>query len=260
MVVTIHDANWRAVDMSPAKRLGLAVMTRLSARAARYVITVSRFSQRELIRWVGVPKKKLWLTPNGVGNDTVGRCWNERDTGGYVFALAGVGRSKNIETLLAAFLGIRGDFPGLRLVIAGHTNETVKRLASRNTSVEIRGFVAREELLALYTKAQVFVMPSLYEGFGIPLAEAMAMGVPSVAANAGALPEVADGAAFLFEGRNTGELERALRVVLGSARVREELSIKGRLKAARFSWESTADATLSCYRAALNSGCGDGRE
>ncbi len=254
VVVTIHDANWSTVDMSPAKRFGLAVMTRLSARAACYVATVSRFSGRELARWVGVPEHKLWLTPNGVGKDILGRCWDERQAEDFLFAVAGVGRSKNIETLVAAFHSIREQFPGLRLVIAGHTNQAVKKLAGQDSSVELRGFVPREELLTLYTRARIFVIPSLYEGFGIPLAEAMAIGVPSVAANAGALPEIAGGAAVLFDGQSREDLGRALTRVLRSAAVRQELSQRGRVQATRFSWEATAEATLSCYRAVLRQG------
>jgi len=251
VIVTIHDANWSAIPMPLAKRIGLAVMTRLSAKAAHSVITVSEFSKRELVRWLGIPPDKVRVALSGIGRDTADVRWEDSQSAPYVFALGGDGKNKNIEALIRAFRAVRREFGGCRLVIAGHTNSAVRRMAADDAGIELRGFVERRELLDLYARATAFVMPSLYEGFGIPLAEAMAIGAPCVSSAAGALKEVGEDAVVSFDAGRGEDLAGALRSVLGSTSLRQELSRRGRIRAGAFSWALAADVTLSCYEDAV---------
>jgi glycosyltransferase involved in cell wall biosynthesis len=162
---------------------------------------------------------------------------------------------KNVTTLLRAFsLLVREKVDrGLTLVIAGGKSwgyqeifETARALNLRDR-VRFTGFVEDEDLAELYRGARLFVYPSLYEGFGLPIVEAMASGVPVITANTSSMPEVAGGAAVLIDPRSPEALAAAMASVLGDATLSEELRRKGLARAREFSWDAVARKTLEVY-------------
>lgn len=159
---------------------------------------------------------------------------------------------KNIPALLAGYRALVADLPDCpHLAIAGGKGwefdpifESMKAW-DLDTRVHFLGYVPDEAMPALYACAEGFIFPSLSEGFGIPLLEAMIYGVPAAAANRGSLPEVAGDAALLFDPLSTAGITEALRALLARSASREEWVVKGRLQAEQFSWERVAQATLA---------------
>jgi len=176
----------------------------------------------------------------------------------YMLCLSTLEPRKNIPTLLHAFARLRPTLhgePALHLVVAGARGwreqaifQTVKSLGLER-AVCFPGFIDDEDLPALYGGALLFVFPSLYEGFGLPVLEAMGCGVPVIASNTSALPEVAGEAALLVDPGDVEGMAAAMAAVVDSASLREHLRQKGFVRAQSFSWETTARKTLDLYRA-----------
>jgi glycosyltransferase involved in cell wall biosynthesis len=254
-VVTVHDLSFERDPSLMGRRDRLifrTVVPRAARRAAR-VLAVSERTKRDLIELYGVPEEKIVVTPNGV--DPAFSPEGPRDDGAggrYALVVGTLQRRKDPEAAIEA-LALLGDHE-LRLVFAGPDKggrakaETAAQRMGLGSRVEFRGHVPQEELLALYRGAACLVFPSRYEGFGLPVLEAMAAGTPVVATTAGALPEVAGDAAILVEEANpvalAGGIERALAD-------RERLVAGGLERARRFSWAETAGRTLEVYRELL---------
>lgn len=127
----------------------------------------------------------------------------------------------------------------------------VQQEAEANTNVIRLGFVSNEDLVGIYNMATVFIMPSLYEGFGLPVLEAMASGCPVITTKEGSLPEVAGEAALYVDAYSTESIAEGLKKVFNDENLRKELSKKGLKRAAEFSWKKTAENTLEVYRRVL---------
>jgi glycosyltransferase involved in cell wall biosynthesis len=167
---------------------------------------------------------------------------------------------KNLPGLIEAFAEVRRRLAGTphppQLVLAGtrawlHTG-IFRAVEAHGLGDDIvfTDYVPIADLPALYAGATCFVFPSLYEGFGLPVLEAMAAGTPVVAARVGSIPEVAGDAALLVDSRVAGELATAIETLLTDAALRERLIARGRARAARFDWETVARQTLAVYDAA----------
>ena len=160
---------------------------------------------------------------------------------------------KNLTSLLEAYHTLRNEGSPLGLVIVGKKGWLYSGFFNRmhelglEHEVVFPGFVPDEDLPALYSAADLFVFPSLYEGFGLPVLEALACGTPVVASNASSLPEVAGEAALLVDPSSVEALVRAVRDVLGNRELREDLRERGPKQAARFSWQRAALETLAVY-------------
>jgi glycosyltransferase involved in cell wall biosynthesis len=161
---------------------------------------------------------------------------------------------------LLALIGALARIPAAErpvLVLAGyptaHEAELRARAASEGLDADVRfpGWLSAAELEGLWTLAQVFVFPSLYEGFGLPVLEAMARGVPVTCSNASSLPEVAGDAALLFDPHDEAAIADALRRLLADATLREQLRARGLARAGEFTWQRAARLTLESYRRAL---------
>jgi glycosyltransferase involved in cell wall biosynthesis len=170
----------------------------------------------------------------------------------YILYLGTIEPRKNVDTLLDAWSGfrLRGDFD---LVIAGASGwgseKTMARLASRPAGVRFVGYVREDELPGLVAGATAFIYPSLYEGFGFPVAQAMAAGVPVITSNTSCLPEVAAGAALLVDPRSTAEIRAALEKLLGSLELQSELRAAGVARAqTEYRWEICARKSLEFFR------------
>jgi glycosyltransferase involved in cell wall biosynthesis len=248
-VVTIHDVSFERNPrlMGRRDRFFFRTMVPRSARRANRVLTVSEQTKSDLIELYGLDEAKVVVTPNGV--DARFRPNGDRNsTDAYLLFVGALQPRKDPVTAIEALSLVDA---GLRLVLVGpdkgaeqQSRQAVSRL-QLNDRVEFAGHVEREELASLYRDAEALVFPSRYEGFGLPVVEAMASGTPVVAAAAGAVPEVAGDAAILVEPGDpvalAGGIERALAD-------RERLVRAGLERAKRYSWARTAEQTLAVYR------------
>jgi glycosyltransferase involved in cell wall biosynthesis len=272
-VVTIHDLIpliLPAYHGSPLVRL----YTRLVAAAARKVkaiITVSQASKRDIMRYLHIPPEQIYVTYEAAGEAfqpvedeaqlTAIRqkyALPER----YLLYLGGFDQRKNLPTLLRAF-ALLANKQQTRLVIAGQLPERntplfpdPRRLVGElemEERVVFTGWVPEEDKPALYSGAMVFVFPSLYEGFGLPVVEAMACGTPVVVSNCSSLPEVVGEGGLLVEPTDVEALTEAMELLLSDDALRAELGQKALAQAAKFSWKQTALETLAVYQKAV--GC-----
>ena len=267
-VVTLHDTfayvapeahdgfdTWRYRSLLPP-----------AARRAAGVITVSQCSRRDLVRFLKLDPVRVHVTAEGVEAcfrplpDDQQRASVLQRYGimrPYLLYVGGLNGRKNIPRLLEAYAHLRAQHPAVTLVIAGRRqwqagaiDEAFRRLALEGR-VHFTGYVADADLPALYSAAELFVFPSLYEGFGLPPLEAMACGTPVVTTNVSSLSEVVGDAALTVDPYDSSALAAALERALTDSALRAELRRKGLQRAAQFSWERTARETLAVYRQVL---------
>jgi glycosyltransferase involved in cell wall biosynthesis len=243
LVVTFHDL---AVLRHPEtfnrwtrtySRLGLPRV----ARAARRLIAVSEFTRRELHELLDVPQDKVRVIPNAVGPPFA--LDGEAAAGDYVLAVSTLEPRKNLPRLVDAFQ--RAHLNGCRLLVAGARGWGDVRL--EGDGVSLLGEVGDEELARLYRGARCVAYVSLYEGFGLPVLEAMACGAPVVAARNPAAEEVSGGAAVLVDPLDPDAIAAGLAEAVDR---RDELRAQGLERASAFSWTDAAHATVEVYREA----------
>ncbi|HEV2753996.1 MAG TPA: glycosyltransferase family 1 protein [Solirubrobacteraceae bacterium] len=252
-VVSVHDLAFEAHPKDFAPRTGwkFRTVTPRAVRSAQRVICGSEWTARDVERRYGADPARLRVVPYAaslpVGDARV-------PEGPYVIAVGDVRAKKNLARLVRAFRALRADGLPHRLVLAGPDagQAAALRAQAGDAPVELTGWVDDARLDALLRGADALVHPSLYEGFGIVLVEAMARGVPVVSSNATALPETVGDAAVLFDPLDEGELAGALRRVLEDGALRERLAAAGYARAAQFTWERSARATAAVYAEALD--------
>lgn len=168
----------------------------------------------------------------------------------YIFYIGNAHPHKNIEGLIAAFDELKKKYPDLSLVLSGADHYFWERIKKENkvSGVIFTGFVTDEELIALYKNAELFVMPSYEEGFGLPVLEAMALGCPVVASDSTSLPEIGRDAALYFDPKNIKNMVDTISKVLSSEKLKKDLFKKGRARVRDFSWRKMAKETLEVYR------------
>ena len=239
-VVTIHDVSF-AHDPSHMPLKDTLVFRRVvphAARVAKRVLTVSERTRDDLVRLYGLSPAKVVVTPNGV--DPAFAAGNSLMLGTYVLVVGAVESRKNQLVALAA-----AEADSLPLVVVGPVKDEALALQLHQAGADVRGYVSQEELVELYHGAACLVQPSRFEGFGLPVLEAMASGTPVVALDEPALREVAgDAAVFVDEEHLADGVRRALDE-------REQLVAAGLERARAFSWRATAERTLEVYREAL---------
>lgn len=268
MVVTIHDLTHLAHRDFVPNRVAYyyaRFMLKAAAHHARQIITVSQFSKRSICQTLDVPEEKVHVISYGIPRHVLrsdpanASLLNRfRITKPYVLFVGLLKPHKNVQALLRAFalLPISVREPH-QLVIAGGFDScyTVLRLLSERLSlhdqVVFTGHVTDDELRALYAGAKAFVLPSLNEGYGLPVLEAMASGVPVVVSNISSLPEVAGDAGILVNPRDHQSIAKALERLLGDDELRNSLGEHGRKRAQSFSAKEFALKHLEIYRAAL---------
>jgi glycosyltransferase involved in cell wall biosynthesis len=235
-VVTVHDLSFeREPGLMPFKdRLVFKATVPRSARRADRVIAVSERTRDDLIELYRIPKEKIRVIPHGVDPAFVPGVGTGE---GYLLFVGAVQRRKDPWAALEAALDVQ-----LPLVIAGPEREPALAGELRRRGADLRGYVEKRELAELYRGAVCLVVPSRYEGFGLPVLEAMASGIPVVAARDPALMEVAaDAAVYADHGDLPGAILRAVER-------RVELRAAGLARAAQFSWAETARRTVDVYR------------
>jgi glycosyltransferase involved in cell wall biosynthesis len=248
-VITLHDVvSWRFPDESAPVASAAA-----EARRAAAVICVSAFTASEAVDLLGVVDPHI--VPNGVDPrylDATPLAEEGRAALGlerpFLLHAGGAARRKNLEALAAAWPRIRRERPSLLLALAGPPHPRRTELFSGLDGVRLLGRVPDELMPGLVAAARVVVVPSLYEGFGLPVLEAMAAGVPVVAANTSSLPEVAGGAALIVEPTADGVVDGVLAATSGDPAV-DGLVAAGRTRAAGFTWERSAQGHARVWSA-----------
>jgi glycosyltransferase involved in cell wall biosynthesis len=232
-------------------------------RATR-VIAVSQSTSDDLVRHLRVPTERIDVVPNGVGTPPAGIALSEDELRGrlglgarpIVLCTSAKRPHKNLLRLLDALARIPAERRPLT-VLTGYPTQHEQELQARAAElgitgdVRILGWVPQDDLEGLYAAATALVFPSLYEGFGLPVLEAMARGLPVASSDRSSLPEVAGDAALLFDPEDVGAMTAAIERLLGDPAERERLSRLGREQAARFTWEACARATVATYERAL---------
>ena len=268
-VVTIHDVIGVAWKEDIASRVGWVyyrMMISAAARLADRIITDSTFSRDDIVRRLGVDRQKVSVIYPGISSDFQ-RVTDERQIeairakhrieGEYIVYTGIYKPRKNHAGLLHAFRNQFSNGRNANLVLVGPLKEGEQELRSLAEDLQISkkviftGFVDDAELRALYSGAKVYACPSLYEGFGFTVLEAMACGTAVVCSAETSLPEVAGDGALYADPRNAEKFGQALYDVFTSATVRETLIEKGKKNLERFSWANTARETLGVYQDAL---------
>jgi glycosyltransferase involved in cell wall biosynthesis len=239
-IVTVHDASFarRPELMDWKDRLAFRAVVPRAVRRARRVLTVSERTKRDLVELYGVEPGRVVVTPNGV--DPVFHPGDgQRD---YVLSVGAIQRRKNQLAALDAAAAV-----GLPLVVAGPEKDRSVAAELRRRGARLEGYVDTDRLAELYRGAACLVHTSVYEGFGLPVLEAMASGTPVVAVREPALAEVAADAALFVE---EGELEQGIRVAIAE---RDRLVAAGLARARLFTWRATAERKVAVYREVLAS-------
>jgi len=248
--VTVNDLAFEVWprDFAPVTLVKYRVLARLAARSAQRVICPSSYTAVDVCSCWGVRRERVRVIPDAaalpLGNA-------EPPPGPYLLAVGDLRAKKNLGALVRAFVSLRrSDGIPHRLVLAGldtGAGPTLRELAG-GEPVQLTGYIDDARLDALLRGAELFVHPSLHEGFGLVVLEAMVRGTPVLAANATSLPEAGGQAAAYFEPGDPDGLTNALRALLSDASARERLASDGLARAAEFSWERTARETLAVYR------------
>lgn len=270
VVTTIHDLAFEHLPETFNRRswMQLRLTVRRTARRAAQIITVSEYSRSDISRTYGIPPDRITVTPEAaspnllpVTNETELR--RIRESYGiqqnYILSLGSIQPRKNLVRLIEAYSCLRGVRPKVKLpqlVLAGKRgwldSETFQAAEQNALGKDIlfTGYVPERDLAGLYSGAACFVYPSYFEGFGLPVVEAMQCGVPVIAGNRTSLPEVVGEAGLLFDPFDTQALINALTQVIEDAEFRGVLRAKGLERAKQFSWRTTAKLTLDAYQRA----------
>lgn len=252
-VFTIHDLShvYCPENTSPAIQLYYATIMKGACRRASKIFTVSEFTRSQIVEWSGVNKEKVFNV--GCGVDPA-----YRPEGGvyglpcpYLLCVSNRKRHKNEFRMVEAF-GRANIDKKIQLVFTGEpTKELSAFIASQGLTnrVNFVGIVPEERLPTLYRGTIALIFASLYEGFGLPLLEAMACGTPVVTSNVTAMPEVAGGAAMVVDPKSIDQISKAMSQVVTDSSLRRQLREKGLVRAAEFSWTATVGRVIELLAA-----------
>ena len=269
-VVTIHDMI-RFFDMKGhyppfihkpnlRDRIGLELDYR-GVRRAEKIIAISKHTKNDLVKHLKVPEEKIDVVYQGINHKLFKPTHNPTPIKEpYILYVGSEQPRKNLSTLLKAFYKLKqGDrrFNDLKLVKVGNPGKmssfrknTLKIIDALNLDKDVvfAGFIPRKELPNYYSNAECLVLPSLYEGFGRPVVEAMACGCPVITSNTSSLPEVVGDAGLMVDPRDVNALENAMKEFLTNEELRRNMVRKGLKRASSFSWEKTAKKTSEVYK------------
>jgi len=256
-ILTLHDlipirlpqyVSWRARRFFPG-------VLRKQLKQVTRVIVPSEFTKQELLRWSRFPAERVRVIPHAAaepfhqsGQDEVSRVRRKFSLSEYLLALASNRAHKNLERLEQAYRASNVKVP---LVIAGAGRESREEFSDGPRIIRL-GEIPEADLPGLYAGARLFVFPSLYEGFGLPVLEAMASGCAVACAGNTALPEVAGSSACYFDPYSRGEIRSCLEALLNDPQQLKGLQRQGLARSLDFGWQESARATAALYRDVLN--------
>ncbi|MCU1225274.1 MAG: hypothetical protein JWQ42_3367 [Edaphobacter sp.] len=263
LAVTVHDMSHLVVAEivgNPKKRFYAQTMFRALRKRASIIFTVSEFSRSELLRLTTGPREDNIL-PTHLG---ISKEWYRAAqlpavrSGPYLIYVGNIKPYKNLGRLVEAFLKIRDKIPHDLVIvgqseglITGESEEFFERARGASGRIQLTGVVSYEELLSLVGHAHALVMPSLYEGFGLPPIEAMAAGVPVVVARAASLPEVCGDAALYFNPLQEEDIATKLVMIASDVALCQQLREKGLERSRLYSWDVCANKTVQALRTNL---------
>ena len=268
-IITLHDVSFlRYPEFFPKKlywQLKLSLL--YSIRKSKKIITVSEFSKREIIKFYDVEQDKVDVIYNGVSENfrPVGQEDKEKILkkygikNPYILSVSNLQPRKNLSRLIKAFSSLvkNNEKFSYDLVIVGRKlwlcSEIFNEIREANIQerVILTGYVPEEDLVYLYNFAEVFVYPSLYEGFGLPIVEAMACGCPVITSSVSSLPEVAGKAGIMVNPYDVEEILQAINGIIDNPDLKRNLKIEGLKQSQKFSWKSAAEKTLKVYESVL---------
>jgi len=258
-IVFVHDMSYLACPetVRAKTRRFLNISMKKSCRRADVIVTISEFSKKEIIKYLSIPEEKIKVLPLGVDFNRFHTGYSEKEKGNvvqkyglpenYLLYLGTIEPRKNLERLIRAYAHAcekKNDMPAL--ILAGRKGwlyedifNTVEKL-NLTAKVKFLGYVDSEDAPVLISAAQVFLFPSVYEGFGLPVLEAMACGVPVITSDVASLPEVAGEAAILVNPMDIMNMTDEILRVVEDEGLQKEMIEKGLVQAGKFSWEKTA--------------------
>lgn len=261
IVTTIHDLAYYYYPQEFLKKdlYKLQNWTKYSIERSKKVIAVSKTTKKDILKFYNTPDEKIEVIYNGFekkSSEDGKEVWEKisaeyhLSSHSYILYLGTLQPRKNIPTLIKAFKSFRETYKDFKLVLVGRKGwlyneifEEVKKF-DLTDSITFTGFIPDEEAISLYKHAFCFVLPSLYEGFGIPILEAMSFDCPVITSYASSLPEVGGEACLYFEPENADDLVFNLKLLKEDSSLRKELIQKGRERVKEFSWEKCAQETL----------------
>ncbi|MBU0531818.1 glycosyltransferase family 4 protein [Patescibacteria group bacterium] len=258
-VVTMHDLSWRIFPQfftAKDRAWHQAVRPGKTLNEAEAVIVPSLSTKRDLVSLLKIDETKIHVIPHGIDHHIFQPKTLAQDHGvrsqhklpkQYILYLGTIEPRKNIHALLDAFENSKLITKNYQLVLAGgpgwKSADILERI--KNTAhVQYLGYVPAEHRPALYRGASAFIFPSIYEGFGLPVLEAMACGTPVITSHTSSLPEITQNAAMLINPYNANDIAEALSQLLASSELQTELTEQGLARAAEFDWTKTAKSTL----------------
>jgi glycosyltransferase involved in cell wall biosynthesis len=257
-VTTVHDvAEFSGKRHTTIRRWMRILATSSSVKISDKILTVSDFSKREILKATAILGEAINVCYPGVaigGHDLNNSIFPNRRP--FFLHVGGTGANKNVNRIINAF-NISGLHTKADIYLVGeyHNGKTSRRDIERfrKKGVHFTGYVTDKKLMSFYSQAIALVYPSLYEGFGLPILEAMSLGVPVITSNITSMPEVAGDAALLVNPESEEEIAEAMQSIIENKELRDSLIEKGYKRASIFSWEETAKQTLRIYERAYQS-------
>ncbi len=259
-VITIHDLSYIYFpgDFLKKDLYQLRNWTQYSIHKAKKIIAVSKTTKNDIMKAYQIPEERIGIVYNGYEKELKIKSLESRikiDTKNpYILYVGTLQPRKNIVTLIQAFAKIRESFPEFRLIIAGKKGwlfESIFDLVSElglNNEIYFSDYVTDQQLAFLYKNAFCFVLPSLYEGFGIPILEAMSFGCPVISSFTSSLPEVGGDACLYFDPQSVDDLGEKIKQIKTDRKLREELIQKGKRRVKEFSWKKCGEQTLKLLK------------
>ncbi len=256
LAVTIHDVCHLALPETlnhPVKRAYARLLLQTATSRSAAIFCVSEFTSKEVQKYLHVPAQKIHITHPGLDRnwDDGVKPHSEPQDVPYFLYVGNVKPNKNLLLLLDAFRNVMHQIPH-RLIIVGKIagmrtvdQDVIHAAQEFGDRIHLAGAVSDDQLMSYYRGAVAFAFPSLYEGFGLPLLEAMKMGCPVLCSNASSLPEVADNAALYFDPGNVKSLETCLLGIVENAELRDKLRLAGLKRVQQFSYMECAEKTSS---------------
>ncbi len=261
-VVTIHDLSYLYFPDEFLKKdlYQLRNWTKYALKNAQHIIAVSKTTKKDIIKECSVPDGKISVIHNGYEICTGRSQPAPTISFPYFLSVGTIQPRKNLSTLIKAFSQFHVKHPSFKLIIAGKKGWLYEDIFQQvvkmkmDKAVTFLGYVSDGKKINLFNNATAFILPSLYEGFGIPLLEAMSYGCPVISSNSSSLPEVGGSACLYFDPRNTTELVEKMELIISNKSLVNDLVAKGREQIKSFSWEEAGKKTLNVLVTIANNG------